>query len=407
MSARVFRRALFWLIVLAVAAALAWGIHARLNEPAPTAKGKGADKKPVPVETAAIEHGPIEDVRSFTGTLGASAEFDVAPKVGGRVRQLNVDLADPVERGQVVAWLDDAEFVQAVAVARADLEVARASHAEAESLVAIAKRELERIDQLRTRGVSSESQRDTANADYLAKQAQVSVTRARIASAEAQLEAARIRLGYTKVAADWREDGGRRFVAERVVDEGDTVAANAPLLRIVALDPVEAVFYVTERDYTLLRVGQTAALSTDAHPGGTFAGVITRIAPVFREASRQARVELRVDNPELKLKPGMFIRAAVVLATVEDAVIVPEAALVKRDDQHGVFVLTPDGASVVWRPVRVGIQSGLRVQVHGEGLDGRVVVLGQQLLKDGSAVRTGDGKSPADDKPRKERKKAP
>ena len=149
------------------------------------------------------------------------------------MEQLNVDLADSVTRGQVVAVLDDAEYVQAVARARADLEIARASNAEAHSLLKIAERELKRIDQLRERGVSSESQRDAAMAEQLAQQALVKVTKAQIASAEADLEAARIRLGYTQVTAGWHGGNEQRVVAERYVDEGETVAANAPLLRIV------------------------------------------------------------------------------------------------------------------------------------------------------------------------------
>jgi RND family efflux transporter MFP subunit len=382
------------LLLLGAAGVLGWSIYQRLEATTEKAARK-ADKKPVPVEVAPIERGPIELLRTFTGTLEARAEFVVAPKVSGRVEQLNVDLADGVIRGQVVAVLDDAEYVQAVARAQADLEVAMASSAEADSLLKIAERELTRIDKLRKRGVSSESQRDAAKAEQLAKQALVAVTKARIARAEADLEAARIRLGYTQVTAGWRGGSERRVVAERYVDEGETVAANAPLLRIVELDPITAVFFVTERDYARLHTGQSATLSTDAFPGETFRGNIQRIAPVFRESTRQARVELRVANPELRLKPGMFARATVMLVRLEQAVIVPEQALTTRDGRKGVFLLSADGASATWREVQPGIRQGERVQVTGEGLIGRVVVLGQQLLDDGTSIRVAVGKTVA------------
>ncbi len=276
--------------------------------------------------------------------------------------------------------------MQSVAQAEADFAVARANLVEAESLLRIAEREMQRVEALRRRGVASESQLDTAKADQLAKQAHVEVTRAQIARAKAALETARIRLGYTNVVAGWRGGSGERVVAERYVDEGETVAANAPLLRIVEMNPIKAVFFVTERDYALLRTGQTVGLQTDAFPGTEFRGRIARIAPVFRETTRQARVEVNVDNPELQLKPGMFVRASVVLARVENAVIVPEQSLVRRDDRDGVFIISGEGNSVVWREVEVGIRQGARVQVTGEGLDDRVVTLGQQLLTDGSAV---------------------
>jgi RND family efflux transporter MFP subunit len=365
---------------------LAWSVYQRLEGESGKASQQ-AGTQPVPVEVAAIEHRPIELLRTFSGTLEARAEFVVAPKVSGRVEQINVDLADRVTKGQVVALLDDAEYVQDVVRAEADLEVARASRAEAESLLKIAERELSRIDKLRERGVTSESQRDTAKADQLAKQALVAVTGARVASAEADLEAARIRLGYTKVAADWRGGSGQRVVAERYVDEGETVTANTPLLRIVELDPVTAVFFVTERDYARLQPGQVATLSTDAFPRATFAGSIRRISPVFRESTRQARVELQVANRERRLKPGMFVRATVVLDRVEQAVVVPEQALITRDGHEGMFLVSEDGSSAVWREVRTGIRQGDQIQVTGADLDGRVVILGQQLLDEGTPVR--------------------
>ena len=93
----------------------------------------------------------------------------------------------------------------------------------------------------------------------------------------------------------------------------------------------------------------------------------------------------------------MFIRATVVLARVPDATIVPEQALTQRDDRSGVFIVSEDGRSVAWREVKVGIREGKRVQVQGEGLSGRVVTLGQQLVKDGSAITIPDMQRPAVD----------
>jgi RND family efflux transporter MFP subunit len=356
-----------------------------LREDAPSQGGEGA-VRPVPVEWAPIERGPIERRRTFTGTLEPQAELVVSPKIPGRIEELTVDLADTVTRGQLVARLDNDEHLQAVAQAQADLAVSEANLAEAESLLTIAERELERVDKLRDRGVSSESQRDVVKAEQLAKQAHVAVTEAQVTRAQAALATARIRLGYTEVAASWRGGGDERVVAERHVEEGETVSANDPLYRIIELDPIKAVFFVTEGDYALLAPGQEAELRTDAFPGEVFRGDIVRIAPVFLEATRQARVELVVENPDLRLKPGMFVRATVVLQRIAEATIVPERALTTRDGQRGLFVLAQDGGSVAWRQVQVGVRQDDRVQVSGEGMEGRVVTLGQQLLEDGSAI---------------------
>lgn len=374
------------MVSVVIAAAFGWLLFDRLGEQdrAPT-RGTRAVRA-VPVEVAPVEHGPMELKRIFGGALEARAQFVVAPKVSGRVERIYVNIADTVERGQVVAELDNDEYVQAVAQARADLEVAQANVAGAKSALDIAARELARTTRLRERGIASESQFDNARASHLEKKSLLEVATAVVSRAESVLRSAEIRLGYTKVTAGWSASSDRRLVAERYVDEGETVSANAQLLRIVEIDPVIAVVFVTERDYARLTPGQAAALTTDAFPGQRFEGRIERIAPIFREATRQARVELTVANPDFLLKPGMFIRATVVLAKIADATRVPEPALTVREGESGVFVVNADGQSVAWRKVETGIRDSGRIEIRGEGISGRVVVLGQHLLKDGSAI---------------------
>jgi RND family efflux transporter MFP subunit len=347
----------------------------------------GGRERVAAVGVADIERRPMDLERVFSGALEAQSEVVVAPKIGGRIEQLVVDLADPIGRGQVVALLDEAEFAQAVKQAEAELAVARANLAQARNALEISRRENQRIETLRERGIASDSEYDVAQADLMEKEAQLAVAEAEVNRAEAALESSRIRHGYTRVTADWSEGDARRMVAERYVDEGDTLSANQPLLRIVQLDPIVAVISVTERDYGRLRQGQEARIETDAFPGEVFRGRIERIAPVFRETSRQARVELILSNPEGRLKPGMFIRATISLDHVDDATAVPEAALTQRGDMDGVFMVDEDGQRVRWQPVETGIRSGGWVQVLRPPISGQVVVLGQHLIDDGSRVR--------------------
>jgi RND family efflux transporter MFP subunit len=353
--------------------------------------GRERSRGPVPVEVALIEREPIALQRTFSGELESLAEFVVAPKVSGRVEHVLVDIADTVTRGQVVAELDNDEYVQAVAQARADLLVAGANLFEARSALEIANREFKRAESLLRRKIVSESDFDSARQDLLVKQAQLKVAEAQAKKAESSLETSNIRLGYTQVTAGWTGGDDHRIVAERYVDEGQTVAANTPLLLIVELDPIIGIVFVTERDYAHLKPGQAVTLTTDAYPEEQYTGQVTRIAPVFRKSTRQARVEITIENTRHQLKPGMFIIATVVLARVSDATIVPERALTVRDDRNGIFVLSEDGRKAIWRPVSVGIRDGDRVQVIGEGLTGRVVTLGQQLVDDGSAVSISNG----------------
>ncbi len=381
-------------LVLAAAGAVAVAVHHRVGGVSQVPGTGGGGSRPAPVEVAAIERGSIALLRTYSGELEALASVVVAPKVAGRVERVFVNIADAVTRGQLVAELDDAEYVQAVAQAGADLEVARANQAQARSALEIAEREFRRTESLVQRGIASASEFDAVRQERLAKRAQVTVGQAQVEKARAALETANIRLGYTRVTAGWTGGGDRRFVAERFVDEGQTLAANTPLLRIVELDPIVGIVFVTERDYGLLQTGQPVSLTTDAYPGERFSGRIDRIAPVFRTSTRQARVEMTVDNGRRRLKPGMFIRATVEFDRVDGAVIVPESALTLRDGKTGVFVVDGDGRTVRWREVRVGIRDGDRVQVEGDGLEGRVVTLGQQLVADGAPVEIAGGPGP-------------
>ena len=376
-------------LLIGAAAGLGWVIFGQFQNRADSSKS-GKALRPVPVEVAQIQRGPIALQRTFSGELEALAEFVVAPKVSGRVERVIVNIADSVKRGQVVAELDNDEYVQAVAQAQADLLVARANQSQAKSALEIANREFKRTESLLKRGIASDSEFDVATQEQLAKQAQLKVAAAQVTKAESSLEIANIRLGYTKVTAGWTGGDEHRVVAERYVNEGQTVAANAPLLLIVDLNPIVGVIFVTERDYAHLIPGQLVSLTTDAYPGEQYTGRIDRIAPVFRKSTRQARIEMTIDNPQHRLKPGMFIRTTIVLTQVSDATIIPEQALTIRDDKSGVFIVSEDGQSVVWREVKVGIREGNRVQVEGEGLSGRVVTLGQQLVKDGSAITIPD-----------------
>lgn len=375
--------ALLFLFLICSAAVLVW-----FTVPFPYGRDGEKEKRisAAPVEIKAIRHGSIELLRTFSGTLEPRAEFVVAPKVSGRVERLTVKISDSVQRGELVGELDNEEYIQAVALARADLAVTKANLSEARSAMETASRELERITTLRQRGVASEVQFDSASANQLAKQVEYEVAQANVIRAEAGLETANIRLGYTRINAGWSGGADQRVVAERYVDEGEMVSANTPLLRIVELNPITGVIFVTERDYARLQPGQEILLVTDAFSKETFKGYIERIAPVFKQTTRQARVELTINNDQERLKPGMFIRATVVLGRSDEAVIIPEEALTKRDDRIGVFLVNEDGVTVSWKLVETGIRQGDEVEILGEQLSGRVVTLGQHLLSDGSSI---------------------
>ncbi|MBW7904478.1 MAG: efflux RND transporter periplasmic adaptor subunit [Phycisphaerae bacterium] len=363
-----------------------------LNSAGLAGRGGGpGDPVPVAVEIADIRPATLRDVRELTGTLEANTRFVVAAKVSGLLRRVAVDLGDVVDRGHVIAQIDDAEYVQAVAQAEAELAVRAAERARAQTELRRIQTDFDRIEDLQRRGVSAPVEYDEVRANLESAEAAVALADARVRQADAALELSRIRLGYATVRAEWEGGESRCVVSERFQDAGNTVAVGDPVVAVVALDPLTAVVFITERDYGRLSIGQPATLRVDAAPGRDFEAAVVRLSPSFREASRQARVELRVPNPHGLLKPGMFARVRVTLREVDAPAAVPLAALTRRDGRDVVFVVAQDGQRVRLVPVEIGVIEGGLAQVAGEGLEGRVVVLGQQLLSDNSRVSVRSG----------------
>ncbi len=380
-----------WAVAGAVAAAAAYFFFFGSPPGENERSAVSAEHPVVPVEVAAVTRGRLNLERIFSGTIEPRAQMTVAPKASGRIDQLYVDVADVVDRGQLVAQMEDGEFEQAVIEAEARLAVARANADEARSGLKIAGRELERTETLYGRGIASESDFDTAQAALLTSQAAVKVAEANVMKEQAFLRAARIRLNYTRIKAEWEQGDNRRTVAERFADEGNTVAANTPLFSIIEIDPVIVVIQVSEKDYPLLQLGQQALVRADAFADTVFTGTVSRISPIFQESSRQARLEIEVANPDNTLKPGMFARCTLVLQEMTDVVSVPQIAITTRDNTTGLFRVTESGDSVEWLAVEPGFTSYGRTLLKNSNLSGMVVTLGQQFLQDGSSVRIAAG----------------
>jgi RND family efflux transporter MFP subunit len=132
--------------------------------------------------------------------------------------------------------------------------------------------------------------------------------------------------------------------------------------------------------------GQEAVVTTDAYPERRFFGKVVRIAPLLKETSRQARIEIEVPNPDQSLRPGMYVRIQIEFEKHQDAMVVPMPALIKRQDQEGIFMVDPEKKIVRFVPVTVGIANDQWVEVKDPPFTGLVVTLGQHLLSDGAPV---------------------
>lgn len=382
------KRTLVLLVVLGLAGALGWKIFEKVRQK----HASGADSgrrgpAAVAVEVTPLVRGSIRDIRTFTGSLVAHSRFVVAPKVAGRLEELSVDIGDKVHSGDPIARIDDAEYVEEVERARAELAVVQANVQEAVSNLETARRELERVENLRRQEIATDQDLDAARANFKAQEARHKVAVSRVVRMESDLKAAQVRLSYTRIQADWGGGDGERVVGERFVDQGAMLRANAEIVSIIDLDPILAVINVIERDYALIRTGQEAHIVTDARPGSEFVGRVVRIAPLLRETSRQARVEIEVPNSKGLLKPGMFVRARIEFAEHPNALLAPTDAVTRRETAHGLFLVNEEEKTVRFVPVKTGIQFDDRTEIVEPELDGLVVTLGQHLLTDGAVVR--------------------
>jgi RND family efflux transporter MFP subunit len=379
------KKFLLVILILAIVVMAGWQIYSRFF----VADVKQKLDRPavsVAVETRPINKDSIRDVGVFTGSLEPKSRFDVAPKVAGWLKELLVDVGDTCKRNQIIAVLDDEEFAQQVEQARAELQVAKANAANYGSDLDIAKREYERSKALREKQIASASELDVSEASFNASQTRYKVSLAQVAQKEAALKTALVRLSYTKVRAFWEEGEKPRVVGERFVDVGELLSINQPIVSVLENNPLTAVVYVIERDYPKVTIGQQAIITTDAYPGRTFSGSITRIAPLLKESSRQARLEMEVPNPELLLKPGMFVRARVEFAMHENATLVPLPAIVKRDNKEGVFIADTQNLKARFVPVTTGIINGEIVEITKPEISGMVITMGNHLLENGSDI---------------------
>jgi len=365
-------------------------------------KTQFARKKPiVGVKVAEVERRDLAEIRVFSGTLEAEKQYDAAAKVGGRIEEIAVNLGDCLYRGDLIARLDSEEYEQQLAQAQAELDVTRASLAEARTVLLAAERSYQRAVKLREQKVSSIAEMEAAETERLSQQARVNLVEAQIKQRQAALRAAEVRLSYTTLTADWQEDQNDicRYVASRHVDEGDTISANTTVVTLVDLSLLKAIIYVAERDYGFLQVGQPAQIIVDLITNKTFPGTVIRMAPVFDETSRQARVEIAVPNPERLLKGGMFARVMIELSRADQALSVPTTAIVQRGDAYGLFIIEDDKARFL--EVEPGIEDKGWTHVSGVKEGQQVVTLGHHLLSDGSLVSTADGQGMSPEKSRK------
>jgi HlyD family secretion protein len=279
-------------------------------------------------ETAPVVRDDVSSHVTATGTLSPLVTVAVGSQVSGRIQSLGADFNSRVSKGQVIARLDPQLFEADVARQTANLAVANAALRRAEAELADAQRRHERAARLAVEGVVGQQDADAAVTARDAAEAGVAAARASVRQAEAALQQARTNLAYTTILSPI--DG---IVISRDVDVGQTVAASlsAPVLFTIAEDlrQMELHTNVAESDVGQLREGMTAEFTVDAWPAARFSGVVkeVRYSPQTVQNVVTYDAVISVENPELKLRPGMTADVSFVVAERHDVLVVPNAAL--------------------------------------------------------------------------------
>ncbi|MDL2226953.1 efflux RND transporter periplasmic adaptor subunit [Deltaproteobacteria bacterium OttesenSCG-928-M10] len=375
------------ILSLIVLALVGLAVYRFIAGPAGGGPGGRGGSPPVYVELGEARFGTMREVGLYYGSLTAAQKFAVSPRVGGQLKTLFADIGDRIESGQLLAVLDDEEYRIARDQSAYNVGLAEAQEAEAQANLRLAQSDMNRQSSLADKRIVTQSDFETAENKLRQAEARLMVAESQLRGANSQLADAALKLSYTQISSTWPE-GGPRFVAERMVDEGELLTANTPIFNIVSLDPLLVVVEVIEKDYPKIRIGQEAELRTEAWPGEVFKGRVVRVAPVLSAASRQARVELEVVNPDLRLKPGMFTEVIFIFKEVQNVWSVPQDVPFRRREGFVVFVADPAAKTVKMVPVSLGLVENGRVElVDAPAIDGPVVFLGQHLLEDGMNYR--------------------
>jgi HlyD family secretion protein len=292
--------------------------------------------------TAKVERGDIKDSVEATGTINAVITVQVGSQVSGTVAKLNADFNSRVHKGDVVALIDPALFKGALLQAIADLENAKANLVAAQANLEKAKAGLvqtkadyDRTVGLFRSGIMSQQQLDLAKANYDSANAAVSAAAASVTQGEAQVsqkqaavEIAQTNLNYTVIRSPI--DGS---VVARKVDVGQTVAASlqAPTIFTIAQDLSKMWVYAKtdESDVGNIKVGKPVTFKVDAFPKDTFHGMVSQVRMNATTVQSVVTYDTIIEfaNPELKLFPGMTAYVTIPVATVENALKLPNTAL--------------------------------------------------------------------------------
>lgn len=385
------------LALLLLVAACKSGYQSGASQTKPTDNGARQ------VKIARVEEMPFGETVTANGTLAAYDQSTASAKVAGRLSTISVDLGSVVRRGQMVAQVETSDYKLRVQQAEAALAQARArvglapdgkddavnpeqtgTVRQARAVLDEAKVSRERAAKLVQQGIVARSEFDTVDATY-----KVAVSRyqdaieeirnrqALVAQRRSELALARQQLGDTAVYAPL--DG---IVQQKRASVGEYLAAGAPVVDIVRMNPLRLQAEVPERDAGTVRFGQSVRV-TVAGDANVYLGQIKRLSPVITAQNRMLMVEADVQNNGL-LRPGSFAKAEIVTNDAKMAITVPNNSIVTFAGIEKVIVV--QNGKALEKPITTGRRNGDWTEIIAGVNVGEQVIVDPGNLQSGMAV---------------------
>lgn len=352
-------------LLLAVCVIIGYRIYSNIQADRARA-AKMSQSRSIAVVTAHPVRRTIVPQLHFSGSLDPEWQAQVAAKVDGRLEKVYVHEGDRVEKGQVLAILEQMDT-------DANLLSAKGSFLDAQTSLRKAETDLARYEKLYATGAVSQQVVD----DYRFARDNAA---AKLEAARGSLQGMESKAAGTVVTAP--ADG---IVAKRYYQEGYYAKAGTPLFAIADISMLKTTIHIPEGQVTGVKVGNEADIALPAYPGKKLVGKITRIAPVADLPAHTFAAEVSVDNSE-GLLAGVYANVSLIGEPREQVLTIPMHAIVMRDDQQTVFVA--DAQGVVQRRVLSLGYSDDKVAEVLSGLDEKdtIVVEGHNKLREGSRI---------------------
>lgn len=374
----------------------------------------GRPREPMPVQLITVRTEPLPSKVAVTGVLAAQEELVLGLEVAGRLETIAVDVGDSVSAGAVIAALAPREYQLAVQRAEAALVAAKSrlgtvaggdpaagdtageraagldldglpAVREAQAVVVEARLQRDRTATMVQQQMAPESAYDSAAAALAVAESRLLQARdqARTWLAEAELAQiellqAQKRLTDSVVRAPW---AGR--IAMRHATAGQVLAAGAPIVTLLRIDPLRLRLRVPDRLASDTASGQTVEFTVDGLDGPVRSGTIVRAGPAIDRGDRTRLLEAAIPNADGVLLPGGFCRAQIVTAAAAPTIVVPKAAVLSFAGVHRVFEVAvgEDGlARAKGLVVAPGRDLGDRVELR------RGPAAGQRIVADATGL---------------------